>query len=76
MAIIINNEHTTLGFVFGYEPSAMKASELKDFINKNIRQKSEKTGNPVKVNTFNMKVAEMRELVDWYLNTCYNKCNL
>ena len=42
--IILNKEHCTLGFVFGYNVDEMNKSELEAFVKENIREKSAKTG--------------------------------
>lgn len=50
--IILNKEHCTLGFVFGYNVDEMDKTQLEEFVKEHIREKSEKTGKLIKVNTF------------------------
>lgn len=72
--IILNKAHCTLGFVFGYDVNEMDRSQLEEFVKEHIREKSEKTGKPIKVNTFKWKKAELKELVSDYLDACYQAC--
>lgn len=74
MNIYFNKEHCTLGFVFGYEVNNMNKSQLEEFVNKNIREVSEKTGKLIKINIFNWKKSELKDLVDYYLDQCYQRC--
>ena len=77
--IILNKEHCTLGFVFGYNVDEMNKSELEAFVKENIREKSAKTGKLIKINTFKINTfkwtkAELKDLVSKYLDACYQAC--
>ena len=72
--IILNKEHCTLGFVFGYNVDEMNKSELETFVKENIREKSAKTGKLIKINTFKWTKAELKDLVSKYLDACYQAC--
>ena len=63
MEIYLNKEHFTLGFVFGYDVESMNKSQLEEFVSKNIKQVSQKTGKLVKINTFKWNKQDLKDLV-------------
>ena len=76
MEIYLNKEHFTLGFVFGYDVESMNKSQLEEFVSKNIKQVSQKTGKLVKINTFKWNKQNLKDLVSDYLDSCYQNCTL
>ena len=76
MEIDLNKEHFTLVFVFGYDVESMNKSKLEEFVSKNIKQVSQKTGKLVKINTFKWNKQDLKDLVSDYLDSCYQNCTL
>ena len=70
ITLLANPEHINYGFCL-VDVSKLTLKQLVEFIDKNVRVKSLKTGKPIKFNTYKIRREDALEVVNAYLDMCY-----